>query len=143
MEITDVRDITAPVEAVWAATLDVESWSRYTPTITSVRLLDAAPLAVGHRVEVRQPWQRPTVWTVRAVEPNRRFEWTASVYGVRTTATHLLEPIDDGCRNTLQLTLEGRSAALMARVLGRRLATVLATENLGFEHAATGRSTVR
>jgi uncharacterized protein YndB with AHSA1/START domain len=143
MEITDVRDIPAPVEAVWAATLDVESWPRHTPTITSVRLLDAAPLAVGHLVEVRQPWQRPTVWTVTAVEPNRRFEWTASVYGVRTTATHLLEPIEDGCRNTLQLTLEGRGAALMARLLGRRLATVLATENLGFEHAATGRSTVR
>ncbi|MCU0261504.1 MAG: SRPBCC family protein [Ilumatobacteraceae bacterium] len=143
MEITDVRDIPASVESVWACTLDVESWPRYTPTITSVRLLDAAPIAVGHRAEVRQPGQRPTVWTVTAVEPNRRFEWRASVFGVRTTATHLLEPIDAGCRNTLRLTLEGRGAALMARLLGRRLAAVLATENLGFEAAAAEWPTVR
>jgi uncharacterized protein YndB with AHSA1/START domain len=142
MEISDVRDIHAPVEAVWAATIDVESWPRYTPTITSVRRLDAAPLAVGHRAEVRQPGQRPTIWTVTTIEPSRRFEWRASVFGVRTTAAHLLEPIEGGCRNTLRLTLEGRGATLMIRLLGRRLATVLATENLGFEVAALERRTV-
>lgn len=141
MELTDRRIIPAPVEAVWAATLDVESWPDDTPTITSVRRLDEGDLRPGSRAEVRQPGQRPTVWTVTTVDHEaHRFQWQATVYGMRTTATHHVETVDGGCANTLTLQMEGGPVRVLGPVLRRRLQKVLATENLGFEHAASARS---
>jgi uncharacterized membrane protein len=127
--------IDAPVSDVFALNIDVERWPSLTPTVTSVELLDG-PLAVGARALIKQPGQRPTVWTVTELEPDHRFAWRARVIGVSMVATHVVEPTDGGCRNTLSLELHGAGGRLFGAVLGRNLRSVLATENEGFRRAA-------
>jgi uncharacterized membrane protein len=136
MMIEHELTIDAPVETVWALTLDVERWPSLTPTITSVERLDDGPLAIGSRARLRQPGQRPTVWTVTELEPGRRFAWAARVFGVRMTGAHGLTPAGAGCRNHLSLQLEGRGAGVLGRLAGRRLARAIATENAGFKRQA-------
>ncbi len=138
MLITHELTIDAPVDEVWALTADVESWPRMTPTITSVQLLDDLDLQVGSRARVRQPWQRPAVWTVTTLQPGVAFVWETSTLGLRMVGAHHLEPVDGGCRNTLSIELIGRGAGLAGRLIGRRIRRALATENDGFRRAAEG-----
>lgn len=135
--ITHTLDIAAPVEKVWALTVDIESWPDISPTMTSVERLDDGPLKVGSRARVKQPAQRPTTWTMTRLEAPTLFEWTAKVMGVTTTASHVLEAIDGGCRNTLSVELSGRGARLLAAVAGRQIHRAIAQENEGFRAAAT------
>lgn len=138
MRIEHSTDIAAPAERVWDLTLDVEGWPATTPTVTSVERLDGGPLRPGSQALLKQPGQRPTVWTVTTVDPPQTFAWTARVFGVDMTGIHQVTPTADGCRNTLALELGGRGAGLLGRLLGRKLRSTLATENAGFAAAAEG-----
>ena len=129
-------DIRASVDQVWSLTEDVERWPRITPTITSVERLDEGPLRLGSTARIVQPRQRPAVWTVTAIEPGRYFEWQTKVFGITMTGTHGLEPISDGCRNTLGLELSGFASKLLARLLRGKLQQAIDTENKGFKQAA-------
>ncbi|HAP77913.1 MAG TPA: hypothetical protein DCR14_17745 [Acidimicrobiaceae bacterium] len=129
-------DIAGPSAVVWALNTTPEHWPTLTPTITSVRWHDDGPLRPGRQATVKQPGQRPTVWTVQTVEEGCRFEWSASVFGTRMLATHLVEPTAGGCSNTLRLTLSGRGARVMGALLGRRLRGILRTEAEGFRREA-------
>ncbi len=136
MQLASELTIAAPVERVWDLTEDVESWPTITPTMTSVERLDEGPLRVGSRARVRQPGQRPTVWTVTVVEPGAQFVWEARVLGLRMIGGHRLEPVAAGCRNTLTVDLEGRGAGIMGRLLGGQIRRAITTENEGFRRAA-------
>lgn len=136
--ITHTLDIGAPIETVWALTVDVESWPDMSPTMTSITRLDDGPMQVGSRALVKQPAQRPTTWTVTRLEAPAIFEWEAKVMGVTMTASHVVEAIgDDRCRNTLSVEMSGRGARLLAAVAGRRIRQAISQENDGFQAAAT------
>jgi hypothetical protein len=148
VKISRTVDIEAPVERVWALTLDIERWPDHTPTMTSVERLDDGPLAVGSRARIRQPGQRRRVWTVSHLEPRRRFSWGTSLLGVRLRADHLLEPIAaerrdgpsgevGGTRNTLVVELEGALARTLGAILRWPVQRAIAAENEGFRSAAT------
>ena len=94
--ITHTLDIAAPIDTVWALTVDLESWPEMSPTMTSVQRLDDGPLRVGSQALVKQPAQRPTTWTVTRLDGPNLFEWTAKVLSVTMTASHQLEAIDAG-----------------------------------------------
>ena len=126
----------ASVDRVWALTEDVESWPSITPTITSVERLDDGPLRIGSTARIKQPRQRPTVWTVTRLEPPRLFEWQTKVLSITMTGGHRLDPIPDGCRNTLSIELTGFGSGFMGRVLGRKLREAIETENRGFKARA-------
>jgi uncharacterized membrane protein len=136
MQLASELTIAAPVERVWDLTEDVESWPSITPTMTSVERLDDGPLRVGSRARVRQPRQRPTVWTVTVVEPGSQFVWETRVLGLRMIGAHRLQPVATGCRNTLTIDLEGPGAGLMGRLLGGPIQRAISTENEGFRRAA-------
>lgn len=136
MRIEDDITIKAPVATVWHLTEDVEAWPGITPTITSVERLDDGPIGVGARARLKQPGQRPAVWTVTRFEPNQAFAWETKVLGVRMTGSHLLTAVPEGCRNTLTLQLEGPAARLLALLAGKRLRQAIATENAGFKTRA-------
>ena len=138
--ITHSLDIAAPIETVWALTVDVESWPEISPTMTSIERLDDGPLQVGSQALVRQPAQRPRTWTMTRLEPPTVFEWSASVMGVTMAASHLLEETADGCRNTLSVDMSGRGARLLAAIAGRQIHRAIAQENEGFRAAATAAS---
>lgn len=136
MRIEHTIDIAAPTERVWALTVDVESWPDLSPTMTAVERLDGGPMRVGSTARVKQPGQRPKVWTVTAVEPGRRFAWRSRVFGTDMTATHTLRPTGEGTVNTLTIDMAGRVAGLVRRVVGGQIHKALATENAGFKRAA-------
>src|SRR5687767_2519818 len=89
-----ITTIDAPAERVWAILSDVERWSSWTASITSVEL-DGA-LAVGAKAKVRQPKLPATTWTVTEVVPGRSFTWRATSPGSRATGAHVVTPTGDG-----------------------------------------------
>jgi uncharacterized membrane protein len=138
MRIEDVQVIEAPVEKVWDLTVDVEGLPAVTPTMTSVERLDDGPIGLGSRARIKQPAQRPAVWTVTRFEPGSTFEWETSVLGMRMVGGHHLEAVDGGTRNTLSVEVSGRGAGLLGRVIGSRMAAAIATENEGLRRVAEG-----
>jgi uncharacterized membrane protein len=136
MRIEHQLDIEAPPSVVFALTIDIERWPTLTPTVTSVERLDDGPLRVGSRARLKQPGQRPTVWTVTTIEPDRLFAWSATAFGMRMTATHLIAATSTGTSNTLRIDLSGWSAPIVGRLGRGKLQQTLATENDGFRREA-------
>ena len=108
-------EINTPPELVWEIMRDVQRWSEWTPTVTSVRLLDPGPLRVGTRVVVRQPKLPPAKWRVTELdELHRSFTWVSLGPGVRVIARHSVETLAEGSRATLSLRYSGLLAGLFA-----------------------------
>ncbi|HKU62379.1 MAG TPA: SRPBCC family protein [Gemmatimonadales bacterium] len=109
-------EISAPAERVWAIMGDIERWPEWTPTVTSVDLLDPGPLAVGQRARIRQPKLPLAVWRITALEPGRSFTWVTRSPGVVVTARHSVEPAPGGSRAHLALHFGGPLGPLVARI---------------------------
>lgn len=116
MEQTVKVDIAAPLERVWAALSDVESWPEWTPTVTSVRRLDEGPLRPGSRARIVQPRIPEAEYVVTALVPGRSFTWEASAPGVLTTARHDAEPLPGG---GTRVRLSVRQSGWLGAVMGR------------------------
>ena len=115
-------DIAAPPARVWSVMRDVERWHEWTPSITSVELLDG-PLAIGHRARVRQPKLLLAEFVVTALDEGRSFTWVTRHPGVVATAVHLVEPVAGGSRATLALRFDGPLGGVigwLVRGLNRR-----------------------
>jgi hypothetical protein len=136
MRIEHHLDIEATPEVVFGLTVDIERLPQLTPTVTTVNRLDHGPLRVGSQARLKQPAQRPAVWTVDALEPDQRFVWSTTTSGMRMVATHVVEPTAKGSRNSLYLDLSGIAATVLGPFLRRKIARVLATENEGFRREA-------
>ncbi len=131
-------DVTARAEAVWAVYVDVERWPEWTDSITSVELLDPAPLAVGSRARIRQPRLPVAEWTVTEMEPGRSFTWTATGPGVRTTGVHRVDSVGEGARATAILEQAGPGGALVGLLTGRLTRRYLSMELEGLKARAEG-----
>lgn len=130
-------EIDAPVERVWALTVDLRGLPEVTPTISSVQLIDRGPVHVGLRARVAQPGLPTGVWIVEEVVPERRFVWTRTMPGLRIVAVHDLEPIgEQRCRQTLSIAMDGGLSSLARALLRPSIEESLARENAGFAAAA-------
>lgn len=137
MTITNTIEIAAPVERVWALTVDVEGWPSVTPkTVTSVNRVDGGAIGVGSQARIKQPAQPKLVWTVSEFVPNERFVWGTRTMGISMVGRHEMAPTTTGTRNTLTVELSGRGAGLFARLFGKRIGAAIALENEGFKRAA-------
>ncbi|MEO6124379.1 MAG: SRPBCC family protein [Ilumatobacteraceae bacterium] len=141
MESTNELIIQAPVEVVWGLTEHVEGWPAISPTMQSVQRLDNGPMRVGSTARVKQPAQRPAVWTVTEFVPDKRFAWTSTVWSVQMKATHELQPVPSGCRNTLTVEMTGRGSKLLGRLIGGQIRRAITVENLGFKRRAEAATT--
>lgn len=111
-------EIIAPQERIWTVLMDVERWPEWTPTVTSVKRLEAGALAVGARTKIVQPKLMTSVWRVTELDEDLGvFTWAVHRPCVKVTATHLIDSIGDGCRVTLALKYNGLFGALIARKL--------------------------
>jgi uncharacterized membrane protein len=110
-------DIEAPPDRVWAILSDVERWPEWTPSVTSVELIDPAPFAIGSRARILQPKLRPAVWQVTELVPAARsLAWVTRAPGVQVVGRHEVEPICAGSKATLSLHFSGFLAPLIARL---------------------------
>ena len=109
-------DIAAPPERVWEVLTDVERWSEWTETVTSVKRLDDGPLRAGSRAKIAQPKIPETEYVVTELLPGRSFTWVASGPGVTTTARHEVDALSDGGS---RVTLSVEQAGLLGSVMGR------------------------
>ncbi len=129
MEQSISVDVAASTERVWEVLGDVERWPEWTPTVTSVRLLDEGPLRPGSRARIDQPRIPETEYVVTELEPGRSFTWVATGPGVLTTARHSIEALaDGGTRVRLSVSQSGWLGSLMARVYRRLTDRYLANE---------------
>lgn len=136
MHLQDELLIHAPVERVWALTVDVERWPEATPTMTEVTRLDDGPLGVGSQARIKQPAQSARVWTVTRLDEPTSFEWATTLGPLRLRGGHHLSGEGDACRNRLTLDVEGFGSGLFGLVAGRTLRKAIATENEGFKSVA-------
>lgn len=137
MQITHTTTIDAPVERIWALTLDLDRLPSITPTVTGVERLDDGPVRVGSRARLTQPGLPPRVWTVETLDEPNRFSWATRLLGVRMVGVHDLAPAGEGrCQLSLRVVFEGRGAALLVRLGRRSIARSLAAEAAGFAHAS-------
>lgn len=104
-------DVRAPAGEIWPVLVAVEEWPMWTPTMRSVRLLDADRLAVGTRARIRQPGLPTLTWVVDELVPDQTFSWTTGFPGVRTRATHHLAP---AARGVTRVVLAVRQTGLAA-----------------------------
>ena len=116
MEQSITVDIAAVPVRVWEVLSDVESWSQWTATVTSVRRLDEGPLRVGSRARISQPRLPETEYLVTELDPGRSFTWVATGPGVLTTARHEVEPLPEGAS---RLRLSVSQAGVLGSVMGR------------------------
>jgi uncharacterized protein YndB with AHSA1/START domain len=111
-------DVKASPERVWEVLSDAERWHEWTPSVTSVELLDK-PIALGGRAIIRQPELPPAKFKITAFEPGRSFTWVTGMPGiVFAHARHIVEPIPSGARVTLVLRFDG----LLGGVMGKKMA---------------------
>ena len=111
-------DVNASPERVWEVLTDAERWREWTPSITSVELVDK-PLAVGGRAVIRQPGLPPGKFRITALEPGKSFTWASGIPGiVFVHAKHTVEPAPFGARVALVLRFDG----LLGGVMGKKMA---------------------
>lgn len=120
--------IDAPPDLVWHTVADVERWSDWTPTITSIRRHDTGDLHEGAVADVAQPKQPLRKWTVTSVTPGRAFTWVTSTTGIRMTAGHTVSTADG--RTVVELTMDvaGFLAPVAALLAGKQIRTFIDTE---------------
>ena len=136
MEWTNTQTIDAPAEVVWELATDVTTWPEYMPTVQSVERLEAGPLRLGARAMIKQPGQRPALWTVSEFTPGSTFSWVSQRRGMAMTGSHRVEPDDAGTRSTLTLTMTGPLSPVLGPLLGPLMRRVLRTENACFAERA-------
>jgi uncharacterized protein YndB with AHSA1/START domain len=123
--------IAAPVQQVWSVLTDVERTPEWSTSMTSVQRLDDGPFGVGSRVRIEQPRLPAAVWEVTELTPERSFTWATSRAGVTTSASHVLEPTDNGTRATLVLDQAGLLAGVVGLLLGSLTRRYVDTELAG------------
>ena len=118
---------------------DVERWHEWTPTVTSVRLMDQSLLAVGSQAFIRQPKLPPAKWRVSELDDaGRSFTWISRGPGVRVVASHGVRPIGGGSRATLSLGYTGLLAGLFASLTRQITERYLAIEAEGLKQRSEG-----
>ena len=140
MERSITVEINAVPERVWEIMTDVERWSEWTETVTSVTRLDEGPLIAGSRARVEQPKLPPTEYVVTEFALRRSFTWVAKSPGVRTTARHDLEALPaGGTRVRLGVTQAGPLGTVMGGLFFKGLTDrYLAAEAAGLKARSEG-----
>ena len=126
-------EITAPASLVWLTIADVERWPEWTPSVSRVKLLSPGPLQIGSRVRIHQPKLPPAIWQVVELTPGKGFTWVSTGPGLRVTARHTVESVDNESQVTLSIQYEGLFGPLLARFVGKLNDRYLALEANGLQ----------
>jgi uncharacterized membrane protein len=116
--------IDAPAAVVWDVFADVERWSEWTPSVSSLRGLDGSHLEVGRRFQIKQPKLPLLVWEVTDLDPGHGWTWRVHSPGATTVAVHEVVRLD-GDRTLVRQRIDQRGplgtvAAALTKRLTRR-----------------------
>jgi uncharacterized membrane protein len=131
-EFKVVVDIKASPDRVLTVLRDVEHWPEWTTTMTSVKRMDAGPIMVGSRAQVRQPNLLPAVWQVTGLD-ERGFTWVARSPGIQVEAGHVVEENGSSSKVTLSIRYTGVLAPLVAWFYGNLTQRYVDTEADGLK----------
>jgi hypothetical protein len=134
MHIENVIHIDAPPDVVWAATVDVERWPEWSPTVQSVQRVDQGPFDVGSTALIKQPGLPEAKWSVTALTPGERFTWETCVGGMRMIASHDMTATGSGTRNVLRIEVSGFVARLLWPFVRSSIRRALEQENAGLKN---------
>lgn len=118
-DFVETIEIAASPERIWDVTLDLAHWPDWTPTVETVEVLDPGPVRVGTRARLKQPGNRPAVWTVTRIDEGKEFVWEARTMGTVVSAIHHLEPTPTGTRVTLAIEVSGPTKFLFGFLVNR------------------------
>jgi uncharacterized protein YndB with AHSA1/START domain len=129
--------IGAPPDKVWAVMVDIERWPEWTVSIRSAKLMTAAGLGFGSeaRLGVKGSPSK-SVWRVTEFTPARSFTWESSSLGVRSVATHVVEPDGDGTKVTLRVEIDGLLVTILSPMFRSVSKNNLEMEAEGLKHRA-------
>ena len=127
-------EIDATPAEVWSVFTDVERWSEWTASVTSLRGLDGSELAVGRRFAIKQPRMPKLIWEVTSIDPGRSWTWRQHSPGATTLATHDVVAIAGG-RTLVRQRLDQRGVlgALVGRLMRRTSDRYLELEAQGLK----------
>ena len=125
-------DINTSADRVFEVMSDTGRWHEWTPSVTSIKLLNTGAFKVGTRAMIRQPKFPPALWKITAIDAHS-FTWENRAPGLRVIAHHAAEPTPDGARATLSLRYEGFLARLLARMTRGITNRYLAMEAFGLK----------
>ena len=132
-------DVAASPDRVWEVLVDVERWPEWTASVSSVRLMDPGPLAVGSRVAISQPRIPTGTYTVTALERGSVFTWQQRQPGSTVSAHHECTPLPDGgTRVELRVEMVGTLRGFVGRLYRRLTDRYLAMEAAGLKARAEG-----
>jgi uncharacterized membrane protein len=97
-------EIDAPAALVWDVFSDVERWPDWTASVTTLKALDGAALAIGRRFEIKQPRLPKLAWEVSRLTDGASWTWEQRSPGGRTVAVH--EVVAMGDRTLVRQRLE-------------------------------------
>jgi uncharacterized membrane protein len=130
----DAIEIDAPPQLVWDVFSDVERWSEWTASVTSLVGLDGPALAVDKRFAIKQPGMSKLVWKVTEIDPGSSWTWAQRSPGVLVTARHFVIAQPGG--RTLvrqQLDQSGVVGALVGRLMVKKTKRFLELEAQGLK----------
>ncbi|MBS2554232.1 SRPBCC family protein [Catenulispora sp. NL8] len=137
MKFQTAVDIDATPATVWRILTDVESWPKWSASMTSVERLQQGELAVGSTARVTQPKLKVAVYTVTECEPGKSFVWEMQGTGVKVRATHFVEDKGDGhARMVLGIEQSGALSGLIAMFYGKLTRQYVTMEAEGLKRAA-------
>jgi uncharacterized membrane protein len=133
MRVSHGIEIFAPPQSVWNATVDVENWPQWTPTVESIRRVTPGALIPGSEVLIKQPNLPETSWRVSQVQPEECFRWHARIRAIPAVATHRIEKKQDRVVNHLGFEMSGFLAVLIWPFIRGQIARTLEIENQGLK----------
>jgi uncharacterized protein YndB with AHSA1/START domain len=137
MKFQTAVDIDAAPATVWRILTDVESWPKWSDSMTTVERLQQSDLEVGSSARVTQPKLKPAVYTVTECEPGRSFVWEMSATGVKVRAAHFVEDRGDGhARMVLGVEQTGALSGLISLFYGKLTRQYVVMEAEGLKKAA-------
>jgi hypothetical protein len=102
-------------------------------------------LVIGSRVRIVQPKVPPAGWTVTALEAGRGFRFTSHSPGATVEANHWAEPLGDGQRSrvTLSVTFSGWLGRMIGRMMRGLNECYIAQEAAGLKRRSEEKARAR
>lgn len=129
-------DIDASPAVVWTVMSDIEHWSQWTASISSVVRTSSGPLGVGSTAHVRQPKLAPADFVVTEWQPGRGFDWVTKNVLVTAVGGHWIEPTPNGSRVMLSVEFSGPLGGLIAWLYGGLTRRYIAMEASGLKRVS-------